>query len=146
MSLPDGRHFKVSEAACHDGTPYPEAWAEQWAQSRTLADECRDEWGDQLEAVSWYRSEAWNEHLIRQDEAKGAHGVASGSLHVKGLAIDLRPIGGGDASALHRKLLRAKKAGRLEGMGGIALYPHSNWVHVDTFKPADGHLRRWKGR
>jgi uncharacterized protein YcbK (DUF882 family) len=146
VSLPDGRHFKVSAAACHDGTPYPEEWPDRWAASCGLADECRDEWGGPLEAVSWYRSPAHNEALIKDDAARGVHGVASGSEHVEGYAIDLRPIGGGDAGALYRKLMRARAMGRLKSLGGIALYPESNWVHVDTHQAPDGHLRRWTGR
>lgn len=145
MSLPNGRHFKASAAACHDGTPYPEEWPDRWTASCGLADESRDEWGAALEAVSWYRSPAHNQALIDADAAKGSHGVASGSQHVEGYAIDLRPIGGGDASALFRKLLNAYKSGRLQSMGGIGFYPVSNWVHVDLYKAPDGHLRRWTG-
>lgn len=142
--LPDGRHFKYADAACHDGTPYPVAWPDRWALSCGLADECRDEYGDALLAVSWYRSPAHNQALIDADAAKGSHGVASGSQHVEGYAIDLRPVRG-DASVLYRILRGAQAAGRLLTLGGIGLYPQSNWVHVDCFKAPDGHLRTWLG-
>jgi uncharacterized protein YcbK (DUF882 family) len=142
--LPDGRHFKVADAACRDGTPYPVEWPDRWAQSCGLADECRDEWGDALIPVSWYRTRAYNQGLIDADAGRGAHGVASGSQHPEGYAIDLRPVRG-DASALYRRLRAAKAAGRLKGLGGIGLYPHSNWVHVDCYQAPDGHLRTWLG-
>jgi len=143
--LPDGRHFKYTDAACHDGTPYPEEWPDRWAASLGLADECRDEYGDALISVSWYRSPAHNKELIDADAEKGSHQVASGSQHVEGNAIDLRPVRG-DASQLYRRLMDAHAAGRLQSLGGIGLYPESNWVHVDTAKTPDGHLRRWIGR
>jgi hypothetical protein len=143
MTLPAGRHFTPAEAACHDGTPFPEEWADRWALSCGLADACRDEWGHPLEALSWYRTAAYNFRLAADSTA---HQVASGSQHVKGLAIDLRPIGGGDASMLYRVLLAAHDAGRLPSLGGIGLYVRSNWVHVDCrAKPPDGHLARWLG-
>jgi len=139
--LQDGRWFKVSEAACHDGTPFPEDWEEQWRLSCGLADACRDEYGDALIAVSWYRTEAWNAKLAKDS---AAHQVASGSYHMKGLAIDLRPVRG-NASLLYPVLRHAYDAGRLPMLGGIGLYPASNWVHVDAFKAPDGHLRIWLG-
>lgn len=140
--LTDGRHFKASEAACHDGTPFPETWVGPWAASCGLADDCRDAWGAPLEAVSWYRTPEHNAELAANS---AAHQVASGSNHVAGLAIDLRPIGGGDASMLYRVLLAAHAAGKLPSLGGIGLYPRSNWIHVDTVKAPDGHLRKWLG-
>lgn len=140
--LPDGRHFTPAEAKCHDGTPYPEEWADRWAASCGLADDCRDAWERPLEAVSWYRTAAYNFRLAADSTA---HQVASGSHHVEGYAIDLRPIGGGDASMLYRTLLAAYEAGKLPALGGIGLYPASNWCHVDTVKASDGHLRKWLG-
>jgi uncharacterized protein YcbK (DUF882 family) len=144
MSLPDGRHFKYVDAACHDGTPYPEEWPDRWADSVGLADECRDEYGDELIPVSWYRSKAHNLALIAADNAKGTHGVASGSEHVEGKAVDLRPVRG-DAAGLYRILMAAHAAGRLKRLGGIGLYVVSNWVHVDCYHAPDGHLRKWLG-
>ncbi len=141
MALPDGRWFKVAEAACHDGTPYPEDWVAQWGLSCGLADSCRDAYGDALSAVSWYRTPAYNAEKAGKSKS---HQVASGSEHVKGLAIDLRPVRG-DASVLYRLLMGAHDAGKLPLLGGIGFYPVSNWVHVDAFKAADGHLRKWFG-
>ena len=107
----------------------------------------RDEYGSALIAISWYRSPAHNQALIAADEAASGnltHQVASASQHVEGYAIDLRPVQG-DAGQLYRVLMDAYTAGRLPALGGIGLYPKSNWCHVDCFKAPDGHLRRWLG-
>lgn len=145
MSLPDGRHFKVAEFTCKDGTPYPEEWGDRWATLIALCDAIRDAWGAPLEVVSGYRSPAHNAALVAADEAAGVHGAVSGSQHVEGRAADLRPVGGGDASTLYRVVMGLFEAGKLPELGGIGLYPRSGWVHCDTMKPADGHLRRWLG-
>lgn len=146
MSLPDGRWFKVGEFASHDGKPYPEEWADRWALLKTLCDRVRDLWGGPLIVVSGYRSPEHNAALIASDEARGSHGVASGSQHVIGNAADLRTTHGpNDVAQLKRVILTAHEDGKLPELGGIGDYPVSNWIHVDTFKPADGHLRRWTG-
>lgn len=145
MILPDGRWFRASEFACHDGTPFPEEWDDRFAKLVALCDDVRDEWNGPLMVVSGYRTPAHNLALIEADEAKGAHGVASGSRHVEGMAADLRPVGGGDASQLYRVIMAALTAGSLQGLGGLGFYPSSNWCHVDTFQAPDGHLRKWLG-
>lgn len=144
MSLPDGRWFKLEEFRSHDGATVPN-WPEAWLTLVGLCDAVRDEWGGPLQVISGYRSPAWNRALVDADAAKGTHGVASGSYHTRLEAADLRPVGGGDAAMLHRTILSAHLAGRLPTLGGIGLYPASNWVHVDCHRAADGHLRRWLG-
>lgn len=75
--------------------------------------------------ISGYRSPATNAALRQRSE-----GVASGSLHVSGRAIDIRvddvPLGRLRDSAVALRL------------GGVGYYPGSNFVHVDT-----GRVRRW---
>jgi uncharacterized protein YcbK (DUF882 family) len=77
------------------------------------------------EIVSGYRSPATNEWLREHTE-----GVASNSLHMQGLAVDVR-IPGRSLSALHRTALALKG-------GGVGYYPRSDFVHVDVGPP-----RRW---
>jgi uncharacterized protein YcbK (DUF882 family) len=145
--LPDGRHFTAAEFACHDGTPYPEAWRDRWIALRDLCDAIRDLWGGPLIVVSGFRTVAHNQELIDDDTKKGSHGVASGSMHIIGSAADLRTTHGpADAPQLLRVILTAYEDKKLPLLGGAALYPESNWVHVDTFRATDGHLRRWSGR
>jgi uncharacterized protein YcbK (DUF882 family) len=145
-ALQDGRHFTVAELACHDGTPYPEAFADRLPELMALLDAVRDAWGGPVEVVSGYRTPAHNAELLALDAKEGAHGVASGSQHVEGRAADIRPAGKpGQASALWQAVMHLYNDGKLPQLGGVGLYVKSGWVHVDTFHAADGHLRRWVG-
>ena len=77
--------------------------------------------------ISGYRSPATNAKLRTRST-----GVAGGSLHIQGKAIDIR-VPGMATSRLHRLCLELKK-------GGVGYYPKSNFVHVDT-----GRIRSWRG-
>jgi uncharacterized protein YcbK (DUF882 family) len=78
-----------------------------------------------FEVISGYRSPRTNAALRRT-----GGGVASGSLHMKGLAIDIR-VPGLPLPQLHDAALK------LEG-GGVGYYPRSGFVHVDV-----GRVRSW---
>lgn len=145
--LPDGRHFKASEFASHDGEPYPEAWADRWSLLVGLCDRIRDLWGGPLIVVSGYRTPEHNADLIAADLGRGAHGVASSSQHLEGRAADLRTTHGHqDVPQLKRVILTAWEDGKLPTLGGLGDYPESNWIHIDVYRAPDGHLRRWAGR
>lgn len=78
-----------------------------------------------FEIISGYRSPRTNAMLRGHSD-----GVAAGSLHMQGQAIDIRL---GDVP------LRALRDAALDlGRGGVGYYPSSNFVHVDT-----GRIRRW---
>jgi uncharacterized protein YcbK (DUF882 family) len=78
--------------------------------------------------ISGYRSPNTNRMLQSRG---GAHsGVASGSLHQVGKAIDIRLPG--------MKLDQLRGAARSLKLGGVGYYPSSNFVHVDT-----GRVRYW---
>jgi uncharacterized protein YcbK (DUF882 family) len=81
-----------------------------------------------FQVISGYRSPATNASLRQRSE-----GVAAGSLHMKGQAIDIRP------TDVPLATLRAC-AVDLRG-GGVGYYPSSNFVHVDV-----GQVRFWSGR
>lgn len=142
--LPDGKYFKVSEFACHSGAAFPFQWEETWKRLITLCDAIREDWGSPLVVVSGYRTPAYNGQLIKADASKGLHGVASGSQHTHGRAADLRPAVG-NVEDLHLMILREHENGGLPMLGGLGIYPESNWVHVDTYVPPDNHLRLWTG-
>ena len=78
-----------------------------------------------FQVISGYRSPQTNEMLRQHSE-----GVAAGSLHMKGQAIDIRladiPLG-----LLRKAALSVKR-------GGVGFYPVSDFVHVDT-----GRVRVW---
>lgn len=75
--------------------------------------------------ISGYRSPATNAKL-----AEKSNGVARHSLHMDGLAIDIR-IPGRDLADVRRAAIA------LQG-GGVGYYPASNFVHVDV-----GRVRTW---
>lgn len=78
-----------------------------------------------FEVISGYRAPSSNEMLRVRSS-----GVAQGSLHLQGKAIDIR-LPGSDLLRLH------KAAVGLKG-GGVGLYRSSNFIHVDT-----GRVRYW---
>jgi uncharacterized protein YcbK (DUF882 family) len=78
--------------------------------------------------ISGYRSPHTNSML--QSRGGSQSGVASGSLHMVGKAIDIRVPG--------VKLDHLRAAARSLKLGGVGYYPASNFVHVDT-----GRVRFW---
>ncbi len=76
--------------------------------------------------ISGYRSPKTNAMLLHE----GGGGVATKSLHMQGMAIDIRL---GDVAL---PALRDAALG-LQG-GGVGFYPSSDFVHVDV-----GRVRRW---
>jgi uncharacterized protein YcbK (DUF882 family) len=78
-----------------------------------------------FEIISAYRSPATNAALRNHSS-----GVASGSLHLKGQAIDIR--------LADVPLTQLRSAALASRRGGVGYYPGSNFIHVDT-----GRLRVW---
>ena len=78
-----------------------------------------------FQVISGYRSPSTNQTLRKRSK-----GVAVGSLHLQGQAIDIRL-----ADIALDKLRDAACALRY---GGVGYYPGSNFVHVDT-----GRVRTW---
>ena len=141
----DFPHLKLSEVACHDGTPYPEEFADRWETLGGLFEKYRTKYGDAIYVVSGYRSPKHNKALIRKDKERGSHQVASGSQHIEGRALDVRCKKRTDLPILFRIMMAMHENGETPELGGIAIYPLSDWIHFDTFIAPDGHLRKWKG-
>jgi uncharacterized protein YcbK (DUF882 family) len=82
-----------------------------------------------FEIISGYRSPKTNAML----RSRGGGGVASGSLHLAGRAIDVRLAG--------VRTDRLRDAAIALGRGGVGYYPGSDFVHLDT-----GRVRSWGPR
>jgi len=80
-----------------------------------------------FQVISGYRSPKTNAMLHER-----SHGVANQSLHMQGMAIDVRVEG--------VQLLHLHQAALDLGRGGVGLYPTSDFVHMDV-----GRVRRWNG-
>lgn len=78
-----------------------------------------------FQIISAYRSPHTNAMLRRR-----SHGVAAHSLHMEGMAMDVRLPG--------RRLRDLRQAALHLRRGGVGYYPRSNFVHVDT-----GRVRFW---
>lgn len=78
-----------------------------------------------FELISAYRSPKTNAKL-----ASKSNGVAKRSLHMRGMAVDVR-LPERDLKALHQAALSLKG-------GGVGLYTKSGFLHLDT-----GRVRRW---
>lgn len=88
----------------------------------------RVEASEPFHIISGYRSPHTNTMLRARGGASS--GVASGSLHQVGRAIDIRLPG--------VKLAHLRDAARSLKLGGVGFYPSSDFVHVDT-----GRVRYW---
>ena len=96
-------------------------------QLLVLLDRISAQFGDHptLHVISGYRSPETNAMLH-----ENTTGVAKHSLHMDGMAIDVR-IPGQDLAKLH-KVAMAQRA------GGVGYYPDSQFVHMDV-----GRVRYW---
>jgi uncharacterized protein YcbK (DUF882 family) len=80
-----------------------------------------------FEVISGYRSPTTNASLRAEREHSG---VAAKSLHMQGMAIDIRIPG--------RALEALRSAALTQRAGGVGYYPQSDFVHVDV-----GRVRIW---
>ncbi len=83
-----------------------------------------------FQIISGYRSPATNEMLRRR-----SNGVAKHSLHMEGMAVDIRLSG--------CRLATLRKAALAMERGGVGYYPKSEFVHVDVggYVPGRGRVR-----
>lgn len=93
----------------------------------TLLDDLKSMVGNKqpFHIISGYRSAKTNQMLSEQSNA-----VAKKSLHMQGMAIDIR-MPGVDVRALQKSALALKG-------GGVGLYTRSDFVHLDV-----GRVRNW---
>ena len=79
----------------------------------------------EVHIISGYRSPKTNNKLRRK-----SNGVAKGSLHMQGKALDFR-LPGTDTAVLRDKALAMKR-------GGVGYYKKSDFIQIDT-----GRVRHW---
>lgn len=126
--------FVLDEFECHSGEDVPEEYIDNVQRlCIDVLQPIRNRWGA-LVVVSGWRSKSWNTRV----------GGARNSTHLTGDGADVRPVRHRDIAEFHADILRMYKAGDLPGLGGLGQY--RGWVHVDTRRAKDGHLRRWTGR
>jgi len=89
--------------------------------------QARLETTEPVSIISGYRSPTTNAMLRGKREHSG---VATRSLHMQGMAIDLRIAG--------RSLAAVRTAALAQRLGGVGYYPQSDFVHVDI-----GRVRSW---
>jgi len=108
---------------CHDlnGTKHPIS-----LKLLELIDHIQDHFHARIiQVISGYRSPEYNANLHRRSKR-----VAQHSLHMSGLAMDIRLAGVPTAKlGRYARSLRA---------GGVGVYPNSSFVHVDV-----GPVRTW---
>ena len=80
---------------------------------------------NEIHIISGYRSPSFNRKL-----SKASKGVAKNSLHMKGMAVDLRIPG--------VRLDRIRRTALALAAGGVGYYPRSGFVHIDS-----GNFRAW---
>ncbi|MGZ8362307.1 MAG: DUF882 domain-containing protein [Caulobacteraceae bacterium] len=80
-----------------------------------------------LQVICGYRSPATNEAMHERSS-----GVAKHSLHIEGMAVDLRSDRIGNS--------RLRDVAKALGRGGVGYYPQSQFVHIDV-----GAVRTWQG-
>lgn len=81
----------------------------------------------EIEVICGYRAPATNAAMHAHSKQ-----VAANSLHIKGMAVDMRIDG--------VQLVNLQKAALALRGGGVGIYPKSNFVHVDV-----GAVRHWQG-
>jgi len=128
-------NFYLDEFDCKDGTPVPVSLVANVEElAREVLQRIRDKWKAPLLITSGYRTLSWNR----------AVGGAKSSTHLDATGCDVRPVYLSDVHKLHELVLAMWKGRELPALGGLGEY--KSWIHCDTRKAADGHLRRWNGR
>lgn len=119
-------NFKLSEFACHDGTPVPETYYGNVSVLMRNLQVLRGYIGRPIFISSGYRTPSWN--------AKQPGAVAN-SFHTKAMAADIKVMGMSptEVKAAIEELIATGKMLQ----GGVGLYP--TFVHYDV----RGRKARW---
>ena len=100
----------------------------------TLAEKVRHVLGDTpMHVTSCCRCKKHNESV----------GGSPTSKHLTGRAMDFY-VTNMSVYCAYAKIEAAWERGELPELGGIGLYIKKNFIHIDTYHAADGHLRKWR--
>lgn len=119
-------NFKVSEFACHDGTPVPEGYYSNVSLLMKNLQVLRDYIGLPVFISSGYRTPSWN--------AKQP-GAVKNSYHLRAMAADIKVVGKSPLQ-VKQAIEQLIETGQMM-QGGIGLYP--TFVHYDI----RGERARW---
>lgn len=146
-------NFTWAETLCHDGTPIPDFLKPNAIRLAGQLEIIRAEWAKlvapaspALVPICWYRSPSHNENLRMSALAAGrTPGTAVNSYHMRGSAVDIRPIRLRDLSRFRDLIKGLLAANAIPLIGGWAYYP-GQWVHLDV-RPrlAAGKVTTWIG-
>lgn len=122
-------HFAPKEVACKCGCGFDDPTPELIE----LAEKVRKILGVPMHVNSCCRCRSHN----------GAVGGSPNSKHLTGDAMDFHCWNKLTPIAIYNMILSSYIHGSLPELGGMGLY--KNFVHIDTYHAADGHLRLWRG-
>ena len=108
-------HFRYSEFACHDGTPYPREWLDRLEALCLVLEQLRLITGSRIQINSGYRTPEYNKKI----------GGARLSQHVEGRAADIT----GKFQSVH--YFNIANEMRKNGIfaGGLGYY--HTFIHID---------------
>lgn len=140
--------FRDHKGVFHPSKPYPAEWVPtRLPPLKRILEAVRHRAGDHPATIlCGYRDDEYNTYLRErglQGERK-VTGVAKDSRHMYGDAVDFM-IYGMTVHVLHSLILEMWEQGELPELGGVGLYERLGFIHIDTHKADDGHLRRWEG-
>lgn len=127
-------HFEDSELwcqCCHECHVTP--------QLLGLAEDVRAVLGNTAMYVNQHDHSAY-----RCEEHNKEVGGVENSYHMQGMAMDFDCRGCMTPAQIYKNLVDARMHGELRNLWGIGLY--DTFVHIDTGKAPDGHLRTWDER
>ena len=128
-------HFKWSELACKDGTPYPMKWRIRGFKLCKEVEAIRAYCGGKpIRILSAYRTSIHNRNV----------GGAKKSQHVQGRAIDLNPPRGMNVEEFYQGI-KAIANNLHSDIWGVGRYP--TFVHIDI-RPCPAHKKIvcWRGK
>lgn len=127
------KNFSRRELACPCGCGFGLGRNDIHHDLVALLQKIRDFYGKPIIVTSGCRCNTYNKKI----------GGAERSTHTFGMAADIQPVDG-DREGLIRAIEHLYQSGKLKELGGFGYKTYSNGcIHVDVFRVADGHLRRW---